>query len=1011
MIKLLNVKSIYSSLNAVVEMCRNKEEDIEIIVPDKLSLFMEKFLFEKLNIESSFNLRVSTLNRFAKRNITISKDKQITTNGSILLIYKILNENSDLFNSLKSKKYSFSYAENIYATISQLKASRIQPEEMLNFESKDVRLTGKIKDLALIYKKYEELKAGLLDVSDVFLMSVFSVAEGKENTKLIFVGFDDFTAIQYAIIEQLAIKGDVNIFNYYSNKSNARIYNREVYEQLKNIAYINKLGFEVEDVNVKISNTKSFLEDNIFGFLEDVFELTDEAIKVYEANNYDSELEFVARDIKNKIIEGDKFSNFGVAVFGLENRISKIKEIFEKYEINYYIDDNLTLNNSIFYKFLISVFKFNENLYDQIYLIDIINTPYFKCDTELKRKFIDKILLFKANGLNLNKLDFGEDLNIVKVELLKFLELFKIEPESTVEQIYSKIKEADQILDFNNIASEIIDDGLDLQNRILLEKSTEMVYGVFEDVLMFYKDADFETFVDIFSRIANVVKVNNLPLSLDSVKIVDASNNLEIFKHLYLVNCTSDSAPKVKSDCGIILDKEIEQLNFSFKLSPTIAHINKLERLRLFNSSLLFDASLTVTYTKQPSELIKELLKRIKVKTSQGSLDLSPIYDVGFGKYVALSEWDYIEYLCKNDYKNKKIFEKLIKNKEINNISYENLNIYKNLNKISATQIENYFKCPFYYFLTNILKINSRLKNDILSFDIVNILHEILKEYYTKNKQVEDVRSFVEKQIFKMVSKDERLKINQDSPILQNLIEEAIRVIEGMNYIDSNTQFETNKSLLEVEFSNKNALKLKNIDIVGKIDRIDIFGNMARIIDYKSGKADASLKELYYGNKVQLFLYSCACENWLKKNVVGGFYLPLHNNYEKEQGNSYALKGFFLNEESVVSALDKRLLPGDKSDIVNIRMNKENKAVRTIGYKELTVDEMRALKEYSKTLAEQAVEEIKSGYIKPSPCEISKPCEFCDYSHICLRKSSGIEYRQTEKIVPESFKRGEYESI
>ena len=48
-----------------VRFCeQHKNEKIDIIVPDKLSLFMEKFLFEKLNIESSFNLSVATLNRY-----------------------------------------------------------------------------------------------------------------------------------------------------------------------------------------------------------------------------------------------------------------------------------------------------------------------------------------------------------------------------------------------------------------------------------------------------------------------------------------------------------------------------------------------------------------------------------------------------------------------------------------------------------------------------------------------------------------------------------------------------------------------------------------------------------------------------------------------------------------------------------------------------------------------------------------------------------------------------------
>ena len=40
---------------------------------------------------------------------------------------------------------------------------------------------------------------------------------------------------------------------------------------------------------------------------------------------------------------------------------------------------------------------------------------------------------------------------------------------------------------------------------------------------------------------------------------------MEIFKNYYIVNCTTDTAPNFKYDCGIIIDSEINQLNFKNK--------------------------------------------------------------------------------------------------------------------------------------------------------------------------------------------------------------------------------------------------------------------------------------------------------------------------------------------------------------------------------------------------------------------------------------------------------------
>ena len=336
MIKILNVPSLYSSLYKVVDFCKeHSNEKIEIIVPDKLSLFMERFLFEQMNICASFNIKVSTLNRFAKKSYVVEKEKQISKVASIILIHNILNENINNLNVLKSKAYSFSYAEDIYKTLSQFKSSKITSDEMLKFECKDAQLAGKIKDLALVYKEYENKKAGFLDAADLFLMSVFSVAKGNENKKLLFAGFDDFTAIEYSIIEQLAKVSEVYVVNNYSNAGNKHIFNNEIYSQLKSIAYKTKIPFEYEECKIETDDLHTFLEENIYALKSNKFVMTNELVNIFAGNSISNELEFVARDIRNKILNNQRYDDFGVAVFNLESNINKLEEIFKKYEINY----------------------------------------------------------------------------------------------------------------------------------------------------------------------------------------------------------------------------------------------------------------------------------------------------------------------------------------------------------------------------------------------------------------------------------------------------------------------------------------------------------------------------------------------------------------------------------------------------------------------------------------------------------------------------------------------------
>ena len=995
MIKVVNLPSLNASLKFVTDFCKGRlQEDITIIVPDKLSLFMEKHVFESLNLASSFNLKVSTLDRFVKKNCAIDKQNQISKLGSIVLVHKILMENSANLSALRNKAYSFSYAEEIFATIAQLKASKITCQEMQKFKNQNTQLENKIKDLALVYEQYEANKAGMLDLTDQFLLSCLQLNNQYDGKTLLLVGFDDFTAVEYTAIEQLAQQNTVMVVNYFAKSNNQHIYNDEVFSQLKQIAYINELNFETLTPKVELNDNVAFLQANLFG-LKPAQHLTNYGnINIFSARDIRAEIEHVARDIRFRVLNGAKYGEFGVAIFGLENVKDIVKEIFKKYEINAYIDAELTLNQSVLYKFVCDILRFNLESYELSHLIDIINSPFFACSSEDKIKLILKLVQINFKGKITNKLDLG-DLNPVRDELIEFLSYFELNALNKHE-IVEKFKNAFTALQFDTILNTLSENVNILDKQILLKKSQESILNLFDEIEKFYPSADCDMFADIFLHAGEVVKINNLPLTIDTVKVVDANNFCEIFDNLYFINCTAENAPQFKNDCGIILDSEIENLNFAHKLAPTIAHINKLARLRLVNTCLLFKNSLTISYSRQPSELIKDLCAHIQFKINGATANLTPQQDF-LMNFDALSQQDFIEQNLKfNTKKSSKFLA--TKTFNLNTTSQQKIDF----DTISPSRLEDYFKCPFHHFLNYTLKVRPRLKPDIMPLDTGNILHEILFNYYKAKKQVADLYEFAKKQIFSIVEKDDRLKLNAKSPVLINLIEETVRVLNGVNYIDQNSNFQP--KYLEYPFYDKTSLNLGNVKLTGKIDRVDTDGENLRIIDYKTGRAEASLKELYYGNKLQLFLYALAMENVTKKRVLGEFYLPLHNAYTTEKSN-YALTGFYENTETNIINLDKRLTPGAKSDIVNIIMGKTMLAQRR-GDKALTVDEMQHLKTYAKQLSKQAVDEIKSGFILPTPSEVSSPCDSCPYNHICLKDCNGITERKAQQVNTESFSGG-----
>lgn len=1002
MITLVNTASLFSALNYAVDFCKQNDGcKIDIVVPDKLSLNMEQLIFENLQISASFNINVATLNRYAKRNNPVDKSKQISKLGCIILINKILNKNADKLKVIVSKNYSFSYAEEIFKTIYQLKASKITVDEMLNFKSSNQQLENKIKDLALIYSEYENLKAGLIDASDLFLLSTFSISEGRQNHKILFVGFDDYTALEYSLIEQLAKNCDVSLINYISNASNNYIYNKEIKSQIVNLANLNDINFKEIEYNCSLPPLKSFLQGNLFATIPQQFLIKQEEVKVLSCSSIVEEIEQVARDIKTKIFNGQNFSNFGVAVFDMQSKLDIIKQIFNKYEINFYLDSPLNLSQSVYFKFLVSVFKFNFEYNNLCHIIDIISSPFFVLNVEEKQKLIEYLTVINFKGKNLNHIKIKDNLTEQLNYLNTFLQLFNFKKNELVLELQNKLNYALTKIDAKTILNKITD-AVDLKYQMLIKKSYESVENLFEEILNFYPELEAETFLQILLHLASIVEINNLPVALDAVKVVDANNFSEVFENLYFINCTATAAPNLKHDCGVILDNEINNLTFKHKLAPTIAHINKLQKLRLYNSALLFKNTLTVSYTVSQSELVKELLTKLTIKTGNAIINLHPSYINPFKNYTALSKWDYIEECIKNNI-----------SPNIDGLNYVKTNLKNanpslevyNFNTISASTLEHYFTCPFYCFLNDFLKIRPRLNSEVLALDVGNILHQIVYLYYKYNKQVGNKLNFIIENVNNCISKEERLIVNQNSPIIVQLIKECERILDGLDYIDANCLF--TPTYFEYPFKESSSLNLGSINLIGKIDRVDVLNNGSknqfRIIDYKTGNANASIGELYFGKKLQLFLYNLAMEQALKMQGVGSFYLPLHNKYEKAEKFNYSLQGFFVKDNEIIKALDKTLVAGNKSDIVNVSLYPNGNPYASD--KILDAETFAQLKLYAKQISNKAVEEIKTGNIAPSPYKDA--CKYCPYVQVCLKNSNKTNTRGLMQVNLNSFKEGE----
>ena len=531
-------------------------------------------------------------------------------------------------------------------------------------------------------------------------------------------------------------------------------------------------------------------------------------------------------------------------------------------------------------------------------------------------------------------------------------------------------------------------------------------------------------------------------------------------KDLYVVGASEGNFPAVKEDCGIVVDKELGILSDSIgkKIEPTIRTINQREKYKVLQLLQNFAEKITISYStydrhnteQKISSSVKDLQKIFY--TQEGKDTLETLTDthlslrrgllrnnervasfahefatvrVGQRKLVEMvrdslnncfngrpevisSLYNTLEPRISPRVKN--FLNGINEPKQEPTLS-KSKDLFFNKNKTSISHLETYFSCPYKYFAKYGLKIREREDSRIKQVDVGNVLHKIAEEYVKHRKRIvvssSEQTEKNKERLIEEVFKSEKLQSASNKHIVLQLKKEAKRLMSALEYQCSNSLFKTKGE--ELVFGEKGsipALSLGNrISIEGKIDRVDTLVDpdpksknkvKFRVIDYKTGYINLSPNLVYYGKKIQLFVYLNALKN--KDAIpVGAFYFPIKDDYINEnEGNyfdTYRMQGYFEDNMETIRQFDTSLSfdnPHSKIIEVSLSTSAENvesgnfvisrKSERVLGRK--TIDEIT---KYVHALSRQAVDEILSGYIADRPVENSGKidCEHCELRFVC----------------------------
>lgn len=213
-------------------------------------------------------------------------------------------------------------------------------------------------------------------------------------------------------------------------------------------------------------------------------------------------------------------------------------------------------------------------------------------------------------------------------------------------------------------------------------------------------------------------------------------------------------------------------------------------------------------------------------------------------------------YLQNNEDENFKILNDMIHHykKSKNQVYRLDTNIPHN--PLSASKLETYNQCPYKYFHQYVLQIDEIKDYRLQSNEIGTMVHYILEKnskYFCDNhkKQFDQLQNDINQSltVYLKQNKQYKMALPQNQFFIQLMKEDLYNTI-----IILSQQME--KGLFTLHSCEQKVYeKINNLELKGFIDRVDIFQNQAKVIDYKSSQKKLDLNLVRLGFKIQMLLY------------------------------------------------------------------------------------------------------------------------------------------------------------
>lgn len=364
----------------------------------------------------------------------------------------------------------------------------------------------------------------------------------------------------------------------------------------------------------------------------------------------------------------------------------------------------------------------------------------------------------------------------------------------------------------------------------------------------------------------------------------------------------------------------------------------------------------------------------------------------------------------------------------------------------SAKRLNTYAQCPFSYFMMYGLEARKQETAKLEASDFGVYAHKIIQDLCEEVEKGADTPEEKAKR-WRELSDSERNKcIDKIADGIKNEISSAelsdsgkrLNIIDRVNRTVKESAEIVHKSLKRGRYTTVGYEKefdkvdLGGVYIQGIVDRIDSYtdgeNEYVRIIDYKTGKTEFDITDIYNRVNMQMVIYALAVRKTLGKNaeISGMFYNKVkHNFVQCAEGNEDTARAEHIKnmrldgvmfapkdadggfDLEAVYAVDEnaRNQRSYKSDFSPVNLKADGTAYAGSVY---GTDERDGLLLYVEDSIKDIDSEIKSGKIDVSPYEqdsAKNACTYCEYKSACIFERENADMRRKNGSKKEIWKR------